>query len=190
MNLTYPLILGSNSPRRKEILESAGFKFEVIARPVDEKFPSNLVGPEIPIWIANQKLKAFSDLNKSKIILCADTVVTNGKAVLGKASGRDQAVRMLTGLANGWHKVITGVAIAGPGFNTVFSVTTEVHFTPVSEYEIEFYVDNFSPFDKAGAYGIQEWIGSIAIDEIRGSYLNVVGLPMSKVYNMLKEFRA
>jgi septum formation protein len=184
------LILGSKSPRRSELLSQLGFKFEIRTKTTDETFPSHLKSDQVALFIAEQKAaELLNDLKKDEVLLCADTIVVIDDLILGKPSGRDDAIQMLENLSGRNHTVITGVVIASKEKNVSFSVTTHVVFQPLSGEEIRFYIDTFKPYDKAGAYGIQEWIGYTGIQRIDGSYNNVVGLPTHEVYQALKNFQ-
>jgi septum formation protein len=186
MNLPCPLILASNSPRRKELLDLAGFNFTVEVRPIEETFPENLEPLAVATHIAKEKMKAYKDLANNNIVLCADTIVVQDGHILGKPETPETAYSMLKTLSGNTHEVITSVVIAGPGKSHTITEVTEVIFEDLNDEEIHHYIENFKPFDKAGSYGIQEWIGLIGIKEIHGSYFNVVGLPIHRVYQELK----
>ena len=184
------LILGSKSPRRKELLSSIGFDFEVRTKETDESFPTTLNSNEVALFIANKKTEELIiDLKDDEIVLCADTVVIIDGVILGKPKDKDEAIHMLEQLSGRDHIVITGVVIASNEKKIQFQSTTIVSFLPLSNDEIQGYIDNYKPFDKAGSYGIQEWIGAAAIQRIEGSYNNVVGLPTHEVYQALKKFQ-
>ncbi|MGJ1411100.1 Maf family protein [Sphingobacterium thalpophilum] len=181
-----PVILGSQSPRRKQLLAGLGFPFEVEVRETDEYVDPALTPQEAVRHIALQKLKAFADRSDS-LVICADTVVVSAAGeILGKPKSRDEAERTLWSLSADKHLVMTAVAIQWKGSVHSFVETTTVHFYPLDSEEISYYVSNFSPLDKAGSYGIQEWIGLIGIAKIEGEYNNVVGLPTAKLYQELK----
>ncbi|WP_398455465.1 nucleoside triphosphate pyrophosphatase [Sphingobacterium thalpophilum] len=181
-----PVILGSQSPRRKQLLAGLGFPFEVEVRETDEYVDPALTPQEAVRQIALQKLKAFADRSDS-LVICADTVVVSAAGeILGKPKSRDEAERTLWSLSADKHLVMTAVAIQWKGSVYSFVETTTVHFYPLDSEEISYYVSNFSPLDKAGSYGIQEWIGLIGIAKIEGEYNNVVGLPTAKLYQELK----
>jgi septum formation protein len=183
------IILGSKSPRRKDLLEQLGYYFEIRVKETDESFPDTVPVDEVAQYIAEKKAEdMISDLGDDEIVICADTTVVVDEEILGKPTDREDAIAMLEKLSGREHKVITGVVVQSNEKKVSFSVTTLVNFKPLSGDEIRFYVDNYSPFDKAGAYGIQEWIGSAAIRWIQGSYNNVVGLPTHEVYSALQEF--
>jgi len=187
MNLTYPLILASKSPRRQEILTNAGFKYEVKTIDVAEDFPGNLDPTEIAEFLAIKKSKAYTVEFNKQIILTADTTVVINKQVLNKPQDKLAAEKMLKLLSGKTHQVITGVSIVSPDKNISFSEVTDVSFDELSTQEISYYIDQYRPYDKAGAYGIQEWIGMIGIHQITGSYYNVMGLPIRKIYKVLKD---
>jgi septum formation protein len=184
--LNTQLILASNSPRRKQILEEAGISFKIRTKDVPEIYPESLDCRKVPSYLAVLKAKAFSDLNDQTIIT-ADTIVLLDGKILGKPSGRDDALAMLRSLSGKKHEVITGVCILNKNTQVIFSDTTDVYFKNLSEEQINYYLDHFKPYDKAGAYGIQEWIGMVGVEKISGSYFNVMGLPIHKVYTELKK---
>jgi len=180
------IILGSNSPRRKELLSQLGFTFEIRAISFEEQIDQRLDYKEIPKDIVSQKLSAMiNKLGSEDLIICADTLVfLDGKAI-GKPSSKDDAVSMLNELSGNTHEVITAVGFSYKHDTKIFSETTEVTFNVISAEAIHFYVDTYSPLDKAGAYGIQEWIGLIGVSSIKGSYTNVMGLPTQRVFDEL-----
>ena len=186
----YRVILASKSPRRQQLLAQLCVDFDVDVLPgVDESYPEDLPLAEIPLHIDRKKLAAHRVLIESnELIITSDTVVILDDKVLGKPADSQEAKAMLQALANCTHRVTTGVAIASKDKELSFGVTTEVDFSPLSEAEIDFYVSRFKPMDKAGAYGIQEWIGAAGITGIRGSFYNVMGLPLRRLYEALKEF--
>lgn len=187
----YNIILGSQSPRRKELLSGVGINFTVVLKnDGNEEYPDTLEAEKIPVYLAEQKLLAYADelqINNN-LVITADTIVLIQGKVLGKPVSKSDAIQILTCLSGKWHKVITGVCIACKEKKISFDATSEVHFKTLSQEEIEYYVENYKPYDKAGAYGIQEWIGYIAINEIKGSYYNVMGLPIQKLCENLKSF--
>lgn len=184
------LILGSKSPRRKELLSLLGFSFEVRTKETDESFPETLNCSEVALYVAEKKVTAlFSDLTEDEVLICSDTIVVIDNQILGKPIDQADAIKMLEKLSGREHSVITGVVISSLEKRVSFSVTTKVFFNTLSREEILYYIDNFKPFDKAGSYGIQEWIGYAAIQSIEGSYNNVVGLPTHEVYQALKQFQ-
>ena len=183
----YNIILGSNSPRRKKILEELGLKVKVIASNIDESIIQNKNLEKVPILLA--KKKAFALKNKIKsndLLITADTIVLLKDEILKKPKNEEDAKRILSKISSKTHQVITGVCILINGKEHSFSNTTEVSFDKLDLNEIDFYIKKYKPFDKAGAYGIQEWIGLIGIKKINGSYSNVVGLPASRLYQELK----
>jgi len=184
------LILASNSPRRKALLEGLGIPFEVRLIPdIDESFPEDLPPPEIPCYIARKKADAYLlSIKENELIITADTVVLLDNHVMNKPADRDDAVRMLRLLSGRTHEVITGVVMTTPEKQVVFSDHSMVDFAVLEEEEIIYYVDMFRPFDKAGAYGIQEWVGYIGVQGIQGSFYNVMGLPIQRLYQELKKF--
>lgn len=186
------IILASQSPRRKQLLEWAEIPFRVVVPDADESFPAELEVQKIPIYIAQQKVLAVNQLIANEqsvigdtIILAADTIVVLGNQVINKPVDRDDAIKILNSLSARQHQVITGVVLQKRNINNSFSVTTQVEFHQLSKTQIEFYVDNYQPYDKAGAYAIQEWIGVIGIASITGDFYNVMGLPVSKVVQAL-----
>lgn len=183
------MILASQSPRRRQLLEQAGISFQVKVADTEETFPADMHIPDIPVHIARQKadaIQALSDANE--VIIAADTVVVLGNDIIGKPKDRADAIRILTALSGREHRVITGVIIRGKGKEQAFSKETIVHFKPLTQEQIIYYVDHFKPFDKAGAYAIQEWIGAVGIDRINGCFYNVMGLPVSRVIEELEAF--
>jgi septum formation protein len=186
MRTAIPLILASASPRRKALLTDLGVPFEVMVRPVDEAVPPGLPPGDVAEDLAVKKADAFKDLYPTHLILSADTIVVVDHRILGKPGHREEALDMLRSLSGRTHQVITGVAIShGPLTLSAHEVTT-VQFADLSAQECEHYVDTFRPFDKAGAYGIQEWIGMVGISAISGDYYNVMGLPTRRVWQMLQ----
>lgn len=181
------LILASGSPRRKELLGAMGVEFEVAAVDADESYPASMPAEEVPLFLARKKSLAYS-VAENEVVITADTVVILDGEILGKPASRDEALRMLAKLSGRTHKVVTGVCIRSADTMETFSDATSVTFRTLTQSETEYYVDTFRPFDKAGAYGIQEWIGHVGISSIEGSYNNVVGLPTWKLYLSLRCF--
>lgn len=187
------IILASQSPRRKALLELAEIRFEAVERNTDETFPDTMPLEEVPVYLARLKAlevdkyldRAFHQQHSKKTILAADTLVILGDTIINKPGNRKEAVSILTELSGKRHKVITGVFILSHDKEISFSETTEVEFYPLTLEQIEFYVDKCEPYDKAGAYGIQEWIGVIGIKCINGDFYNVMGLPVSRVVQEL-----
>ena len=185
----YKIILCSNSPRRRELLSGLGLNFEVrVIDGIDESYNNNNsceeIAEEISVKKANAYLKTIGD---NELIITADTIVYNNGEVLGKPHTREEAIDMLSAISGKTHKVVTGVCIASKNKKKIFSVSTNVKFSSLEMEEILFYIDNYSPYDKAGAYGIQEWIGYIGVEGIEGSYFNVMGLPIQRLYSELKK---
>jgi septum formation protein len=189
------IILASQSPRRKQLLEWAEVPFEIIIKSTDETFPADLPVEEIPIYIARQKAlevkKHIHSLPRysGKTILAADTVVVLDSLIIGKPVDRNDAINILSSLSGKTHRVITGVVIMHETGETAFSDITSVEFHQLSTQQIEFYVDKYKPYDKAGAYAIQEWIGVIGIKSVSGDFYNVMGLPVSRVVQELEKLR-
>jgi septum formation protein len=191
-NLTgYNLILASNSPRRKELMNRLCFKYSVQSlKGVDESYPENLKGGDIAQYIAVKKAEAFrKNMKPGDLVITADTIVYKDNQVYGKPSDKADAVRMLKILSGQRHWVYTGVCLTSSKFQQSFTAATEVTFTRLSDEEINWYVEHYNPFDKAGAYGVQEWIGLVGIERISGSYFNVMGLPVQQLYTELKNIQ-
>ena len=180
------IILASQSPRRRELLSAMGVSFEVVVRSVDEQFPDNLDPVEAVRYIAEQKAAVFRSTAADELVIAADTIVTIDGQILGKPADRAAALGMLARLSGRRHDVITAFSLLHRGVITTFHDITGVYFRVLSDDEIAGYVDGYQPYDKAGAYGIQEWIGQVAIEKIAGSYTNVVGLPTQQLYRVLK----
>lgn len=183
----FNIVLASNSPRRKELMSGLGVDYVVKTLPdVDESYPDTLQGEEIPAYISREKAEAYqSMIEPDELLITADTIVWMNGEVFGKPKDREDAIRMLRKLSGASHQVITGVCLTTKGWQNSFTVTTDVTFAVLSEEEIVYYVDKYSPMDKAGAYGVQEWIGFIGVESISGSYYNVMGLPVQKLYREL-----
>ena len=186
----YHIILASNSPRRRQLLAGLDLDFEVKVLPdIEENYPANLETSDIPVYIATEKAAAYKDLmTEHDLIITADTVVVLGDEVLGKPIDLDDARRMLRELSGKTHQVITGVCLMTRKRQRSFAVTTDVTFKELTDAEINYYVEKYQPLDKAGAYGIQEWIGYIGVTGLEGSYFNVMGLPVQRIYNELLQF--
>ena len=179
------IILSSNSPRRKELLAGLDIPFEVkVLSGIDESYPEGLSVEEIPQYIAMEKAAAY-DIAEDEIVITADTVVVLGDAILGKPVDENDAKNMLWALSGNTHRVVTGVCITSVDKQRKFSVVSEVTFKVLSDTEIDYYVNRYRPFDKAGAYGIQEWIGYVGVTSLKGSYFNVMGLPVQRIYEEL-----
>jgi septum formation protein len=185
----YRIILASRSPRRQQLLSELGLKFEVVVKEWEEGFPGNLKAEEIALYVATQKAGYFkAGIKEDEIVITADTIVWCNDMVLDKPVDLSAAGRILREISGNTHEVITGVALLSANRETSFYSSTKVTFEKLSDEEIDFYIQNFKPFDKAGAYGIQEWIGIAACSRIEGSYFNVMGLPVQQVYQELRKF--
>jgi len=186
----YHIILASNSPRRRELLAGLGIDFDVKVLPdIAETYPDDLPAAQTAEYIAQEKAAAYSALlNPDELVITADTVVVVDGEVLGKPSDADDARRMLCQLSNKTHQVTTGVCLTTSTRQKHFSVTTDVTFRQLSIEEIDYYIDHYHPFDKAGAYGIQEWIGYVGVTSLNGSYFNVMGLPVQRIYIEMSDF--
>lgn len=184
------IILASQSPRRKQLLEWAEIDFEVVVSNTDESFPAALPVADVPVHIARAKAAAVRALtgNSERIIIAADTVVVLGNTIIGKPMDRADAIEILQSLSGKQHEVITGVVITKGDNEIAFSDRTVVQFHPLTDAQIEFYVDKYQPYDKAGAYAIQEWIGVVGIRAVEGDFYNVMGLPVSRVVQALTRF--
>lgn len=183
----FKIILASNSPRRRELLAGLGVPFEVrVLEGVDESYPAELPASEVALYIAGKKAEAYrATMAVDELVITADTVVIVDNDILGKPHNEADAVRMLHEISGRTHQVTTGVCLIAQGWERRFSVTTDVTFKQLSDEEIRYYVANYKPFDKAGAYGIQEWIGYIGVTALQGSYYNVMGLPVQRIYEAL-----
>ena len=182
------IILASKSPRRKQLLESANIPFEVITKNTRENYPPTLSVEEVAKYLAQKKAKAVAAKHPDRIVLAADTIVTIHNTILGKPTDREDAIHMLQVLSNQVHTVITGVCMQQHDKEMLFSATTKVYFNPLTIAQIEYYIDTYKPYDKAGAYGIQDWIGVIGIHYIKGDFYNVMGLPVNLVLKALGKF--
>ena len=187
-------ILASQSPRRKSLLEWAEMKFEIVVSETDESYPANLSIPEIPEYIARhkaiaveQKIKDQGTYRHDTCIIAADTVVVLDHEIIGKPEDRAAAIASIKKLAGKTHQVITGVCLMYNGLMECFSEVTDVRFHPLTEEQITYYVDTYQPYDKAGGYAIQEWIGVVGIESINGDFYNVMGLPVSKMIQKIKQ---
>ena len=189
-NIGYNIILASNSPRRKELLAGLGVKFDVrLIADIDETYPDNIKSHDVAEYIAKKKADAYKQsIASNELIITADTVVILDGEIFGKPSNADDAYNMLQKLSGRTHQVITGVCLLTKTEQRVFKVTTDVTFKELESEEIKYYIDNYKPFDKAGAYGIQEWIGYIGVTSLSGSYFNVVGFPVQRIYTELQKF--
>ncbi len=184
----YDVVLGSNSPRRRELLNDMGVTFRVeTVKGIDETYPASLPIEEIPVYLARVKAEGHP-LKDNELLITADTVVVLDETVLGKPEGEADAHRMLRALSGRAHRVISGVCVTTVGRSESFADTSIVHFADLTDDEIDYYIKHYRPLDKAGAYGIQEWIGNIGISGINGDFYNVMGLPTRKLYQLLKTF--
>ena len=186
----YKIILASNSPRRKELLSGIDIDYEIRTLPdIDESFPENIAQDEVAEYLAAKKAEAYlPDLNDNELLITADTLVLLEDNILGKPADINEASLMLKALSGKTHRVITGVCLTTTAKTHRFSDTALVTFAEITSSEIEYYLQRYNPLDKAGAYGVQEWIGYVGVEKIEGSYFNVMGLPIHKVYRALKRF--
>lgn len=182
------IVLASQSPRRKDLMRQANIEFEVIVQPTEEDYPSDMPIAHVPLYIATNKAKAVAASCENKIIVAADTVVVLNNTIIGKPVDKANAMAIIQQLQNNVHEVITGVHITDGGKEVSFSCTTKVFFLPLTPAQIEYYVDTYKPYDKAGAYAIQEWIGAVGIEKIDGDFYNVMGLPINRVYSILQNW--
>ena len=181
----YNIILASGSPRRQQFFKDLDIDFTIQLKEVEEIYPNKLKGTEITDYLANLKSKAFTNLTENDLLVTSDTIVWLNNTALGKPKNKQEAFNMLRALSGKKHDVITSISIKNKNFQKIINDVTTVYFKEISDEEINYYINNYKPFDKAGAYGIQEWIGFIDIDKIEGSYFNVVGLPVHKLYKEL-----
>ncbi|MDX2195676.1 MAG: Maf family nucleotide pyrophosphatase [Cytophagales bacterium] len=184
------IILASGSPRRKEILSQAGYHFEVMVKNIDETYPDNILLDNVAEYLAAKKAKNFADEAQSHTIICADTIVIFDNAVLGKPLDEQDAVKMLQKLSGNVHKVVTGVCILHQDTEVTFSDSSLVEFVKLDIDQIKYYIQKYKPMDKAGAYGIQDWIGMVGIKSIYGSFYNVMGLPIHLIDPKIKHLKA
>lgn len=185
----YKVILASNSPRRKELLSGLGIRYEVKTLPgIEETYPDTLKGEDIPVYIAREKADAYRNaMQPDELIITADTIVWLDGVVMGKPTDEADARTMLRCLSGKTHQVITGVCLTTTGFQRSFATVTDVTFAELTDEEIDYYVERYKPMDKAGSYGIQEWIGFVGVEGIEGSYFNVMGLPIQRLYKELSK---
>lgn len=185
----YRIVLGSASPRRAELLKGLDIPFEIITMDVEETYPPSMIGVGIPMFLAEKKANAFKEMmTDDMMLITADTIVFLEGKVLGKPVDYADAKRILQKLSGKTHQVITGVCISTTKRRRVFHTSSEVRFAHLNEVEIEYYLENYKPYDKAGSYGVQEWIGYVGVENINGSYYNVMGLPIQRLYNELKRW--
>lgn len=187
--MPYRLILASKSPRRQQLMRELGFDFEVRTKEVNEDFPEEVPPQKVAEYLAVKKSQAYSPIPKNELLVTADTVVIVNGTILGKPADTDEATEMLQALSGKSHQVVSGVCLTTSEKRISFSQLTEVTFRDLTAEEIEHYIRVYRPFDKAGAYGIQEWIGMIGIEQVRGDYYNVVGLPLERLYRNLLAFQ-
>ena len=186
----YNIILASQSPRRQELLKGLNIPFSVKEIEVEETYPKDIFGVEIPTYLAEKKSNAYADLmDENTLLITADTIVWHEGKVFGKPANKDEAINMLNALSGKKHQVITGVCISTLKRKKIFSVISDVRFAKLNAQEIDYYLENYQPYDKAGSYGVQEWIGFIGVESIEGSYYNVMGLPIQRLYNELKNWK-
>ncbi len=184
----YQLVLASNSPRRQQLLKDMGVDFTVQSSKGEETYPANLAVGNVAEFLAIQKADWFDDFSHNELYITSDTTVVLDGEVLGKPTNVQEAKKMLLALSNKQHEVITGFCLKSQEKQVSGACVTQVHFKKLETFELEYYVNNFKPFDKAGSYGIQEWIGMIGITKIEGSYFNVMGLPTHEIFNELKHY--
>lgn len=185
-NQKFPIILASKSPRRQELMKLMGLDFTIELKEVDESYPEELNPAQIAVYISEKKIKAFA-ANPNQMVITADTIVALNGEILGKPTDKANAQQMLRKLSGNVHEVYTGVSIVKNSQVTSFYDVTEVRCRVVSDLEIDFYIDHYQPYDKAGSYGVQDWWGLVVVEEIKGSYTNVMGLPTEKLYKALQE---
>lgn len=188
ISLQKPLILASNSPRRKQLLTDAGFDFTVEVLPTDESFPATLPAEQVADHISREKAEMFRGMRPDAMVLTADTIVVADHQILGKPADRNEAYDMLKELSGRTHTVITSVSLLLENNIQTVSDTAAVTFAALEDWEITYYIDHFKPFDKAGSYGIQEWIGMIGVEKMEGSFYTIMGLPVHIVYKLLKPY--
>lgn len=186
----YNIILASQSPRRQELLKGLNISFDVKEIDVEETYPRQMVGVDIPMYLAEKKADAYADkMEESTLLITADTIVWHEGKVFGKPKDKNDATKMLNALSGKTHQVITGVCVSTLKRRKTFHVISEVRFARLLPEEIEYYLTNYKPYDKAGAYGVQEWIGFVGVEHIEGSYFNVMGLPIQRLYTELKRWK-
>ncbi|MDR0619588.1 MAG: Maf family nucleotide pyrophosphatase [Bacteroidales bacterium] len=186
----YRLVLGSGSPRREELLKKMGFYFDIVVKKNEEIFPQNLPAEQVPEYIAKQKSQCYNldEMPEKTLLITADTLVILDGKILGKPKDKSEAIAILKELSGKTHEVVTGVCLRTKEKEKTFSISSYVSFRVIKDEEILYYVENYKPYDKAGAYGIQEWLGFIALERIEGSFFNVMGFPTQRLYVSLMEF--
>lgn len=188
ITLSVPLILASNSPRRQQLLRELGFDFTVEVRPTDEVFPADMPTAEVAGFLATHKAEQFRFDVGNQLVLCADTIVVVENEILNKPADQAEAQAMLKKLSGRTHEVITGVCLLSEKGSQTITDVAKVDFKTLTDSEIDYYIDHYRPFDKAGAYGIQEWIGMMGINRIEGSFYTIMGLPLHQVYQLLQPY--
>ena len=188
LSLHYPLILASNSPRRREILSQAGFAFSVVASDVDESFSANMPLAEVPVFLSEKKARVLADINPHAIILAADTVVILDNVILNKPADKSEAREMLQLLSGKKHEVVTGITLITPNETVSIADSAKVSFRSLADWEVDWYVKGGFGLDKAGAYGVQDFIGMAGIEKMEGSFYTVMGLPIFQVFTLLKPY--
>jgi septum formation protein len=188
LNLKYPLLLASNSPRRQQLLRDAGFSFTVKVKPTEEDYPETMSAIEVPVYLARKKAEAFRNELNGQIVLTADTIVVIDGEILNKPADAEEASLMLSKLSGRQHQVMTGVCIMTEERTETFVDIANVFFKELTDEEINYYIRTCKPFDKAGSYGVQDFIGMVGIPRMEGSYFTVMGLPVHKVYEELKKY--
>ncbi|NQX97323.1 MAG: septum formation protein Maf [Flavobacteriales bacterium] len=187
--VSWNIILASKSPRRQNLLKELGFDFEIKTKEIEEIYPPELKKEKVAVFLSELKASAFvEEIKENDLVITSDTIVCLQDEIIGKPTGREDAIKMLEKLSGNKHEVITAVTLLSKEKTHTFYEVTEVYFKPLTLDEIEYYIDKYKPFDKAGSYGIQEWIGYIGIEKINGSYFNVMGLPVKRVYDELLKF--
>lgn len=184
----YSIILASGSPRRQQFLKDLGINFTIKLREIEEIYPSTLKGAEITDYLAELKSSSFDDLKKNEILITSDTIVWLENEAIGKPKNRNDAIRILKSISGKKHEVMTSICLKTLDSIKIVNDITQVYFKTLTQEEIEYYLDTFEPYDKAGAYGIQDWIGFIGVEKIEGSFFNVMGLPVHKLYTELLKF--
>jgi septum formation protein len=183
------IILASKSPRRQNLIKELGFEFEIRTKDIEEIYPDNLKKEQVAIYLSELKAAAFEkELKSDELIITSDTIVCLGDRIIGKPKDKQDSINMLSDLSGNMHEVITAVTLMTRNKKVTFYDVTEVYFKALSTDEIDYYVNNYEPYDKAGSYGVQEWMGYIGIEKINGSYYNVMGLPVKKLYEALENF--